>query len=115
MSNYFFWFNIFFFFIIFLLYGETVENHVGNQQIGNEVEDGISYDQLKIIKDGLKKNGYKCKFHDLGDLLKARDKDNTSKAGFLVVKNFVNTGSMVKFIQIYDHNYKFIKFYNYIL
>lgn len=76
---------------ITITYGETVENHVGNQQIGNEVEDGISYDQLKIIKDGLKLNGYKCKFHDLGDLLKARDKDNASKAGILVVKNFVNT------------------------
>jgi hypothetical protein len=50
---------------ITITYGEIVENHVGNQQIGNETEEGITHEQLKIITGEFIDRGYDCKFHDL--------------------------------------------------
>lgn len=76
---------------ITITYGEMVENHVRNQQIGEEIDEGVSFSKLKDIKKSLKKEGYDCEFHDLGKILTKKEREGVDKAGVLVVKNFVNT------------------------
>lgn len=81
---------------ITITFGEKVENHIGNQQIGNsyEIEDGITYSQLETIKQGFCSKGYQCELIDLQKILSVEIKEimgNTEKAGILVIKNFANT------------------------
>jgi hypothetical protein len=79
---------------ITITFGEKVENHIGNQQIGNYIEDGITYSQLEMIKKGFDNKGYQCELIDLQKVLSAKIKENIEnieKAGILVIKNFANT------------------------
>jgi hypothetical protein len=78
---------------ITITYGESVENHVGNQQIGEKLDNGISYKKLRSIKINLEKDGYVCELTNLNNFIDNNnpDKNKTQDAGFLVVRNFVNT------------------------
>lgn len=84
---------------ITITYGERVENHIGNQQIGNIAESGLSTKKLKNIEKKLKKDGYNCRYIDLNSMLNnsSDDTDNSDgvqdieNAGVLIVKNFVET------------------------
>ncbi len=74
---------------ITITYGESVENHVGNQQIGMKAVSGISTAQLDIIRQKMEKEGHTCIVHNLIDLLSDEDKIGATPATVLVVKNFV--------------------------
>jgi hypothetical protein len=78
---------------ITITYGEAVENHVGNQQIGEKYNEGISYDKLQNIKKNLEDKGYNCEFINLNQLIDDNnvDKNKTKDAGILIIRNFVNT------------------------
>jgi hypothetical protein len=74
---------------ITITFGENVENHIGNQQIGNSnCEYGISYSNLEIIKKGFESKNYKCEFYELHNIPNMVIEE---KAGLLVIKNFINT------------------------
>jgi len=75
---------------ITITFGDNVENHVGNQQIGEIAECGISFEKLKQLKKELEKK-YACKFINLKTLLDDENKCEASDAGILIVKNFINT------------------------
>jgi hypothetical protein len=75
---------------ITITYGESVENHVGNQQIGDKAIDGISPKKLKDIKKVLSKGGFNCELIDLKEILPVEYKDESDDASILVVRNFVN-------------------------
>lgn len=74
---------------ITITYGERVENHVGNQQIGDVAESGLSAKKLKEIKKKLEKDGYECKYIKLNDMLP--DDSDVEEAGILIVRNFIDT------------------------
>jgi len=76
---------------ITITYGESVENHVGNQQIGDRNDSGISYSKLKTIETTLKNKGYNCQFIDLKNLLDKKYTKDAEDAGILAVKDFVGT------------------------
>jgi hypothetical protein len=76
---------------ITITYGEAVENHVGNQQIGDRNDGGISYSKLKKIEKTLSNKGYNCQFTDLKNLLDSSKKKDADDAGILVVKDFIGT------------------------
>jgi alkylated DNA repair dioxygenase AlkB len=76
---------------ITITYGENVENHVGNQQIGTTIDNGVSYKNLKKIQKNLTKQKYNCDFVDLKAFLKNEYINDAEDAGVLIVKDFVNT------------------------
>lgn len=76
---------------ITITYGEKVENHVGNQQIGDEVHEGISCKDLKKIEKKMKEKDYGCEYIDLKNLLDDQYKQKADEAGILVIRNFVDT------------------------
>lgn len=76
---------------ITITYGESVENHVGNQQIGDIADEGFSTKKLKEIHK-LLKNTYKCRLINLNKLLPETytEKKKVKSASILIVKDFVN-------------------------
>lgn len=75
---------------ITITYGENVENHVGNQQIGQIASSGFTVDQLNTIYNKMTTSGYDCKIIDLCSMLTSEQKTDASPATLLVVKGFVN-------------------------
>jgi hypothetical protein len=71
-----------------ITFGEKVENHIGNQQIGDDINSGLSYKQLEKIEKKLIKKNYKCKLINLNNLLIDEYKNNATQAGILIIKNF---------------------------
>jgi len=79
---------------ITITYGENVENHVGNQQIGAEIQNGISSKRLKEIYNEMVGKGYSCEFINITSLLDAKTRNSTNEpiaAHILIVRDFVNT------------------------
>lgn len=76
---------------ITITYSENVENHVGNQQIGERKDEGISCEKLEKIEKKLKKLGFVCELIDLKQKLDKKYVDEAEDASILVVRNFVNT------------------------
>ena len=74
---------------ITITYGENVENHIGNQQIGQHIKSGLSADRLKQIRDVLVNKKYDCEYIKLNDMLTTNI--NVPEAGLLIVRNFVDT------------------------
>jgi len=74
---------------ITITFGDNVENHVGNQQIGKIAESGISIGTIKKIQNELGKK-YTCKFINLESMLDDVNKSEHTGAGILIVKKFVN-------------------------
>lgn len=70
---------------ITITFSESVENHVGNQQIGQKLNNGISVDQLYILKALFENNGFHCDYYDLSTLI-----NNSENAGILVIKNYLD-------------------------
>ena len=52
-----------------LTFAESVENHVGNQQIGDRSEVGWTSEQLRNLSDKLKLQGVECECIELNSLL----------------------------------------------
>lgn len=75
---------------ITITYGESVENHVGNQQIGKKLNQGISYTELQNMEKKLNKK-YTCELIDLKSFLDTKYHTETPDAGILIVRNFVGT------------------------
>lgn len=76
---------------ITITYGESVENHIGNQQIGTPAKHGLTAKKLKEIKKKLEDDDFKCKYINLNDML-PQDLDDTediNEAGILIVRNFI--------------------------
>ena len=87
---------------ITITFSESVENHVGNQQIGEIADCGISYEKLKQIQKKLEKK-YPCKFINLKSFLDHEDKNDVLDAGVLIVKNFINIFYTQCFIHVSVH------------
>lgn len=74
-----------------ITYGESVENHVGNQQIGEKSDHGITCENLEKMEKKLKKLGFTCEIIDLKKKLDVKYHEDTDNATILVIRNFVNT------------------------
>lgn len=74
---------------ITITFSESVENHVGNQQIGTKINNGISVDELIIIKNMYEKEGYICNYYDLSSLI-----NNYENAGLLVIRNYLKNDNL---------------------
>lgn len=59
-----------------LTYGDCAENHRGMEKIGNEVEDGLSYDDLENIKEYFEEKKIESELHSLKDLLEGEEYDD---------------------------------------
>lgn len=69
---------------ITITFSESVENHVGNQQIGNKLNHGISVEQLYVLKRQFEQADYHCDYYDLSPII------NNNPAGILVVKQYLS-------------------------
>jgi len=70
---------------ITITFSESVENHVGNQQIGNKLDKGIGIEQLFILKSEFEANNFHCEYYDLSSLI-----HNSENAGILVIKKYLD-------------------------
>ena len=69
-----------------LTFAESVENHVGNQQIGERSQTGWSYRKLKTLSKELIQSGVNCELVHLHSLLENED---VPESGVLVIRNCV--------------------------
>lgn len=72
---------------ICLTFAESVENHIGNQQIGKISDSGWDADALRRLKIKLDSGNVKAELYNLNDLLVDDDGED---ACVLVIKNGVN-------------------------
>jgi hypothetical protein len=69
-----------------ITFSESVENHVGMEQIGEKLDKGFSYKQLKEIKEKFKEKEYECKIVKLNKYL-PEEAEDVRKAYVLVIRN----------------------------
>lgn len=74
-----------------LTFGDICENHVGNQQIGKDADEGLNYEDITNIKEYYDSLGCECILYDLKDLLE--NKMESESAYFLVIKNGINNST----------------------
>ena len=80
---------------ITITFSESVENHVGNQQIGKKLEHGISVEQLYVLKTFFEANRFNCDYYDLAPLI-----NNSENAGILVIKNYLDQDTHLNLFRI---------------
>lgn len=72
-----------------ITFSESVENHVGMQQIGSKLEKGFSIEELEKIKLKFEKENVKCELINLNKYLPA-NVVNVGEASILVIRNGVS-------------------------
>mgnify|MGYP001499413769 CR=1 FL=1 len=89
---------------ICLTFAESVENHVGNQQIGERCQSGWSVGKLKNLKRKLDETNTSSSLVDLNRLLVGGDyEDVGEEASVLVIKNCVDGVFGVKSNELFEH------------
>jgi len=68
---------------ITITFGDVAENHVGMQQIGNPISNGLNYDDLFNAKTLFEKNGITCELIDLNI-------EESKDAYVLIIRDGVN-------------------------
>jgi hypothetical protein len=71
--------------VITITFSEAVENHVGNQQIGQRLEVGLSVQQLNGIKEYYDRQGLQTEMIDLSPLI-----NGFAEAKILVIRNYLD-------------------------
>ena len=72
-----------------LTFGDQAENHKGMEKYGVMAENGLSYEDLCIMREWFNSNGAVTHMIDLHDLLPESEREE-NKAWFLIVKSGVN-------------------------
>jgi len=77
---------------ITITFSECVENHVGNQMIGQKAQEGFTCEELIAIGNNFKGIGIQAEYHDLNQLLIGVDLKGevAQSAGVLVLRNVAN-------------------------
>lgn len=70
-----------------ITFSECVENHVGMQKVGTIAPEGYSIEHLYTIYHNYSQKGFTCLYHDLSF--------NGNSAGLLIIKQFVQTSTMI--------------------
>jgi hypothetical protein len=70
-----------------ITFGEQVENHKGNQQIGSLANQGFTYAELQNVKTYLNTNGVTSELHNFGKFLPEQYGDFDT--GVLVIRGGV--------------------------
>ena len=88
---------------ICLTFAESVENHVGNQQIGEKCENGWSVGKLKSLKRKLDETNIASSLVDLNRLLVGSEYEEIGdEASILVINNCVDGVFGVNSNELFD-------------
>ena len=74
--------------VVTLTFSEVVENHVGMQKLGTELDEGLSGDDLEKIAQKAREMGKECEMINLRDVLPPSSKgDGVEDAKVLIIRN----------------------------
>ena len=88
-----------------ITFSESVENHVGMQQIGKKLDEGFSRKELREIRTKFEERGLTCKIYNLNKYL-PDDVDDVEKATVLVIRNGLSILSNINGIKKELNNQK---------
>ena len=79
---------------ITITFSENVENHVGNQQIGYQLEKGYDYSDLRDMQNKLRDDNYETKLLCLNKLL-GEERELSDPAYILIIRNAVEKNDIL--------------------
>lgn len=70
-----------------ITFGECVENHIGNQQIGKIKDKGFTKEELDYAYTKATQLGYTCEYYDLRSALPENVRNEADEAYILIIRN----------------------------